>query len=598
MKMCQMCLPERGVTLVEAVIAIAVFTIIGVGSYNSLIAAMKVVRTAREVVTMTALANEHIETIRNLPFEDVGIVAGVPSGLIPHTQTRTHSGRDYDIITTIRNIDDPFDGIIGETPNDLSPADYKMVEVEMQCPTCPNVQQLIFNTYVAPLALETTSTNGSLFVEVLDASGFPVQGADVHIENNAEIPAIIIDDVTNNSGLLQVVDTIPGVEAYEVTVSKAGYSSAQTYAVGEPANPNPKKPHSTVALQTLTEISLTIDKTSSLDVSSINSSCGAVGGIDFDLEGGTLIGTGPDVYNYSAPHTTDGSGELQLADMQWGTYNLTLTDGTYYLAGTIPLFPLALNPDIDQPVTLVVENASPNGLLVTVHDGATDLPLSNAEVLVEGAFGSSTKTTGVGFYGQTDWSGPSGQASFGDPAGYFDETNIETSSPAGDIILDTFAGEYYATGSLTSSTFDMGTSSNFETFSWLPVTQPVETGADSVKFQVATNNDDTTWDYIGPDGTSGSFYTVSNQNMSAAHDGSRYLRYRAYLETASTTFTPTVSDATFTYTSGCIPPGQVYFDGLADEDYDITVTRSGYTSQNEEVTVDDPWQEHTFDLVP
>ena len=81
-----------------------------------------------------------------------------------------------------------------------------------------------------------------------------------HIENNQQAPSIVIEDTTNNDGLLQIVDAPPGVEAYEVTVSKSGYSQDHTYTVGAPENPNPSKPHSTVAIQQLTELSFAIDR--------------------------------------------------------------------------------------------------------------------------------------------------------------------------------------------------------------------------------------------------------------------------------------------------------------------------------------------------
>lgn len=591
---------ESGVSLIESVIAVAIFVLLALGMYNAFDSAMSVVQTSRTVVAMTSLGNEQIEIVRNLPFEDVGVVSGVPEGLIPHTQTITRGGTDYEVTTTVRNVDDPFDGQIGSTTNnDLSPADYKLVEVEVDCPGCSHtLGPNSFTTYVAPQGLETTSTNGALFVEVLNASGLPVPDATVHIENNAEIPPVVIDDVTNNNGLLQIVDTVPGVDAYEISVSKAGYSSAQTYAPGAVGNPNPKKEHSTVQVQTLTEVTLFIDEASEIDVSTIDTTCGSVGGVDFDLTGGQLIGTGPDVYHHEASHTTDGAGDLTIADLEWGTYSLDFTDGTYDLAGTIPLFPLSLTPGSSENVQLVVTPTSPESLVVRVEDAATSLPLSNAEVTIDNGTYQATSTTGVGFVGQTDWSGPSGQTDFGDPTGYLSASNIETNNPVGDITLSQSGGFYDASGSLISSTFDTGAASTFEQIEWLPVSQPVDTGADSVRFQIATNNDNATWNFVGPDGTSGSYYTVADQTINALHDGDRYVRYQAYLSTTDTAFTPTVSEVAITYTSGCVPPGQVYFGGLAADTYDVTVVRSGYTTETNPVVVDPGWQEYTFDLSP
>ena len=71
---------------------------------------------------------------------------------------------------------------------------------------------------------------------------------------------IVIDDVTNINGMLQVVDAPPGVNAYEIIVSKDGFTTDQTYTPGAAGNPNPTKPHATVAIQQLTQISFVIDE--------------------------------------------------------------------------------------------------------------------------------------------------------------------------------------------------------------------------------------------------------------------------------------------------------------------------------------------------
>ena len=65
------------------------------------------------------------------------------------------------------------------------------------------------------------------------------------------------------------------------------------------------------------------------------------------------------------------------------------------------------------------------------------------------------------------------------------------------------------------------------------------------------------------------------------------------LSTASSTLTPTVADIQFTFTSNCIPPGQVLFQGLANGTYNITVEKIGYTTVTNTVTVSaaTPWQE-------
>ena len=225
---------RKGFTLIESLVGVAVFMIIAVSVYQAYAATINAVRVSRLKITATALANEQFEIIRNLPYTDVGVVGSIPNGQVPHLQNLVRDNTEFVVETTIRNIDDPFDGTIGGSPNDLSPADYKLAELEISCPACRNFTTLHFTTQVGPRNLETASTNGALFVQVFDASGQPVSGADVHIVNNQAVPAIVIDDTTNNDGLLQIVDAPPGVEAYEITISKSGYSNISNWRSWKP----------------------------------------------------------------------------------------------------------------------------------------------------------------------------------------------------------------------------------------------------------------------------------------------------------------------------------------------------------------------------
>lgn len=590
---------QNGFTLIESLVGVAVFAIIAVSVYQAYAVAMNASRVSRLKITATALANEQFEIIRNLTYADVGVVGSIPNGKVPHMQNIVRDNTEFVVETTIRNIDDPFDGAIGGFPNDLSPADYKLSELEISCPSCRNFTALNFTTQVGPRALETSSTNGALFVQVFDASGQPVSSANIHIENNQIVPAIVIDDTTNNEGMLQIIDAPPGVEAYEIIASKSGYSTDRTYQTGAPGNPNPTKPHATVSLQQLTEISFAIDRTSALDVSSLTDTCSPIPSIDFALSGSKLIGASPDVLKYNASHITDGAGRKTISNMEWDTYNLNFSDDSYDLAGIIPLLPLALNPNANQDFKLIVAPKNPRSLLVTVKDASTQLPLSDATVRLEKVDYDTMLTTGRGFIRQTDWSGGPGQDDFIDPARYFDsDGNVKINDPAGEFHLRKIFDEYEPSAYLISSTFDTGFAGNFHQILWQPQDQPPDAGPDSVKFQIATNNDKTTWDFLGPDDTVNTYYTLVNQNINSSHNGDRYLRYKAFLQTASTTWTPTVSDISFTFTSSCVPPGQALFTGLSAGDYTLTVSKIGYQPLTDTVTVSAPWQQREVILSP
>jgi len=589
---------NAGVTLVELLIGAAIFLIISTGIYGAYTGVIEVISASRAKIVAMDLANERFELVRNLPYEDVGIDGSIPDGVLQHTGTFSRSGFQFNATTTIRNIDDPFDGTIGGSPNDLSPADSRLVEIEIGCPTCKNFPPVFVNTRVAPRGLETSSTNGALFVRVFDANGQPIEGASVHIENNQGGNSITIDDETNASGMLQIVDAPPGVNAYEILVSKSGYTSDQTYSPGDAANPNPSKPHATVVVQQVTIISFVIDQVSQMNISSLSPTCAPIGSVDFNIKGSKLIGTSPDVLKYDENYTTSGAGTKTLSSMEWDTYPITLTDATYDLVGTNPIFPITLPQGVEQDVTFIVAPKDPSTLLVVVKDSATGLPLENATVQLEGPAGyDETLTTERGFIIQSDWSGGGGQSTTTDMTRYLSSNNIDVNSPVGEIKLNGSFGVYDPAGDLISSAFDIGSASNFHQLSWLPADQPVDAGSDSVRMQIATNNDLLTWDFLGPDGTTGTYYTNPTSDVNSIHNGDRYLSYKILLGTASTTYTPNVSDVSLTVSSQCVPPGQVAFTGLTNGTYTLTVTRSGYQTYTDSVSVGSAWQQEEVSML-
>ena len=44
--------------------------------------------------------------------------------------------------------------------------------------------------------------------------------------------------------------------------------------------------------------------------------------------------------------------------------------------------------------------------------------------------------------------------------------------------------------------------------------------------------------FLGPDGTTATFYNLSDQAIAAVHNGHRWVQYRAYFDTENTNVTP------------------------------------------------------------
>jgi hypothetical protein len=591
---------EAGLSLIEAVVGVAIFVGVSMMLYVTYQRVFVTVRAAEARTTAVQLINEQFEIVRNLPYADVGLVGGIPSGKLPPVKVLVGGGRVYIATTTVRNVDLPFDGTVGGTPNDLSPADNKLVEIVVSCVTCPNFRPVRLVSRVAPKDLESISTNGSLFSRAIDAGGLPVDAANVHVFNNTGTTTVNINDITTVGGLLQIVDAPPGNESYQIQVSKSGYSLEQTYSSAGPTTTNPTKPHATVLAQNVTQLTFAIDRLATLNVSSVSPSCAVVPNVGMRLTGSKLIGSAPDVYKYDKWFSTGASGALTLNDVEWDTYQLIASSSSYDLAGIMPLSPVAVTPGATQNIQLIVVPKDTPSALVAVKDNATGLPITDASVTLTLGGVSVTQLTGRGFLSQTDWSLGGGQDMFVDSSRYaVSDGNIDTFSSPGEVkLLDTL-GLFPPLGELTSSTFDTGSASNFYQFLYQPTGQPPATGDSSVRFQIATGNGTSSWVYLGPDGTAETYYTATSTDVAAVNNGHRYLRYKMFVSSASSTQTPNIADIQFTFTSSCTPPGQVIFQDLPAGVWDVTVVKSGYATYAGTVTVTvGSWQEKSVSMSP
>lgn len=589
---------KRGFTFIETLVGVAVFVFVTAGIYNAYSLLIKSAKLSRLKVAATMIGNEQIEIIRNLPFSSVGTVGGIPSGVIQSDSVINRDGVSFHVKTVIRSKDDPFDGTINGSPNDTSPADYKMVDVSVSCPNCGQFSYINLTTNVSPKNLETTSTNGALFINVFDALGKVVPGANVNVVNSFVSPQISLSDVTGSGGALQLVDVPPSSQKYAIKISRDGYSSDRTYPISV-SNPHPTKPDATVAQKTATQISFSIDKTSSLNISSVTATCTTTPNIGFILSGAKLIGTVPSVLKYSSYNVTNSSAMKLIEGLEWDTYSVSVpvtSTSTHFLAGTLPMFPINILPDSNTDFKIILRPKNPNGLLISVKDVSSKLPISGANIEITKSGVTSSMTTGRGSQSQINWSSGPGQIDFYDSSKYYYSEGVDYLTG---IRLAKSLSLYESNGYLESSTFDTGSASNFYNISWSPIDQPVGVGVDSVKFQIATNNDGTSFNFLGHDGTSGTYYTSSGSTINSIHSGDRYLRYKVYLHTNNQTFTPNISGISFSYTSSCVPSGQVFFDGLSSGTYQVRVSKSGYASiLNDSVVVSSPWQEKVINMSP
>lgn len=144
---------NKGLTFVEVIIAVGVFLIFALGAYSGYTAVYAAISAARFKALAADLANAEFEIIRNLPYTSIGIDGGSPSGVLEGEETVLRDNVTFVVYKYVQYVDDPFDGTAGA--GDLIPNDYKLVEVQIDCPTCKNFNPVSFTGIIAPDNLES-----------------------------------------------------------------------------------------------------------------------------------------------------------------------------------------------------------------------------------------------------------------------------------------------------------------------------------------------------------------------------------------------------------------------------------------------------------
>jgi hypothetical protein len=105
---------------------------------------------------------------------------------------------------------------------------------------------------------------------------------------------------------------------------------------------------------------------------------------------------------------------------------------------------------------------------------------------------------------------------------------------------ETSGGGYQTSGTFESTSFDAAASAayNYLTFT---ITEPAST---NIRFQVAVNDNNSTWNFVGPDGTASTFYDTPQ--MIRLSTNGRYIRYKATFSGPGIS-TPVISDVSVNY---------------------------------------------------
>jgi len=211
---------QSGFMLIEALGAVVLFVIVAASLSSILVGAIKSNGTAEQRTLAQQELQAQIETIRRMPYDQVGIQSGNPPGQLQASQTVTRSGLQLTVNIDVHYVGDnvPTSYVTG--------ADYKKVTVTIL--RASDSKQLAQDvTYVSNPASNPLGgiNNATVNVKVVDyGNATPVQGATVALTSTN--PSANLSDTTDSLGNTSFPALAPNPSSsyyYDVAVSKAGY---------------------------------------------------------------------------------------------------------------------------------------------------------------------------------------------------------------------------------------------------------------------------------------------------------------------------------------------------------------------------------------
>ena len=419
---------------IGVVISVAIFLILSQAIVSLVFSAYDLVVFTQSRTTARYLAEEKIETARNISFDELGTVGGIPTGILPQTESVTRNGVIYTVTNRVDNIDDPYDG---QGASDTSPVDYKKVQITVSwggAGTLSRANRINLVTDISDDRDQDTD-GGTLDITVSDSQGVPVSLASVTIVSSGITPAVNVTLTTDQDGKLEIPGATPCTSCYQISTTKTGYSTDRTYGTSEVTNPT--NPHVSVIENQVSSLDLSIDLLGTLTIHSVNGrdqGFTALGNQQFILRGEKIIGTdsgGTLIYKYANVVSTNSSGELTVNNLEWDAYHIQIPTGVGWdISGANPLLPIILSPGQTQSVTFAAVTGSTHRLLVTFQNGSLTPIASVSAILKENTNQEATSSSGL--EGNPDF----GQSFFGNlsqktytlyatASGYLDYTNTD-----------------------------------------------------------------------------------------------------------------------------------------------------------------------------
>ncbi|NLE10020.1 MAG: carboxypeptidase regulatory-like domain-containing protein [Actinobacteria bacterium] len=322
---------ERGFTLIEVMVAVVLVAVCLLGMAQFFASAGNRVMDSETRTLMHQVAAQEIDSMRSLPYGDIGTVAGNPSGSIPDVETKTVKGVPLEITREVIYVEDP-------SYSGPYPANYKRATVIVKATDSQELEPMQMSTNIGGGA-----EGGTLDITVTNLPGGPVADAQLRITNDHLIPHVNISTSairTDVNGHLMVPGLTPdNTNSYYVTATKTGYNDAAT-----------KEGLVVVKGMPFTVVQLIIDKLSGFTVHLTDGAGSARADVALTLKGHLSV----EPWVSESTVFTDADGYAYFYDLRYGT------DLEPYIIYTVDTYspvlqlPSGVEPDsIDSSITLL-----------------------------------------------------------------------------------------------------------------------------------------------------------------------------------------------------------------------------------------------------
>ena len=257
---------SAGFSLIEVLVVSAVVLLIFGGLLASVRYTLDLTADAKVRSTVISVANDRMEYFRSLPYDEVGVVSGYPSGSIPQHSTTTLNGIEIAERVRVDYVDDPADGLASADENGII-LDYKRVKLEYTWNLRGVSGKFSLVSNIVPRSIETTAGGGTARINVLNADSSLLPGASVRLFSSSSTFSYDVTSYTDSNGA--ALFNVPADSGYQVKVTAdiggKQYSTDGTY-VATTSNPNPIVAPFTVLEADISTLTFQIGELSDLDV--------------------------------------------------------------------------------------------------------------------------------------------------------------------------------------------------------------------------------------------------------------------------------------------------------------------------------------------